>query len=71
MKVTFQVQPLTQFDPSQVIISINSAMDAGEGQSTGGQTEAQIHHEQFWDKQMEGIRNLKSVSWHFIIERFI
>lgn len=31
-----------------------------EGQSSNNQTESQLHHEHFWERQMDTIRNLKS-----------
>ncbi|XP_063968154.1 nuclear transcription factor Y subunit gamma-like isoform X2 [Lytechinus pictus] len=35
-------------------------MDSSDGPTGSNQTESQMHHEQFWERQMETIRNLKN-----------
>ncbi|XP_030838917.1 nuclear transcription factor Y subunit gamma isoform X2 [Strongylocentrotus purpuratus] len=34
-------------------------MESSDGQTSSNQTESQIHHEQYWDRQMDTISNLK------------
>ncbi|XP_072170448.1 nuclear transcription factor Y subunit gamma-like [Diadema setosum] len=38
---------------------MSEIMESAEGQSSGNQTEAQQHHEEFWSRQMETIQQLK------------
>ncbi|XP_071483751.1 nuclear transcription factor Y subunit gamma-like [Diadema antillarum] len=42
---------------------MSEIMESAEGQSSGNQTEAQQHHEEFWSRQMDTIQQLKALDF--------